>query len=138
MQLIVTDRWETATVQCMFHREGFPHTQLVGSFDGRQPYLRHRASRKAPLWRANPCSAIGKVDSQLEAPFSLETLRALCRLVGSLPISSDALCASCSWRIVRASDLAFLCKPLISAVQVSAYCRIRAASGAVTFCDVLC
>ena len=91
--------------------KGFPHTQLVGRFDGCQPYLRHRTSRKTPLWRANPCSAIGKVDSQLEAPFSLETLRALCRVVGSLPISSDALCASCYRRIVRASDLAFLCSP---------------------------
>ena len=78
------------------------------------------------------------MDSQLEAPFSLETLRALCKLVGSLPISSDALCASCYRRIVRASDLAFLCKPLISVGQVSACCRIRAASGAVTSCDVLC
>ena len=58
------------------------------------------------------------------------------QLVESLPISSDARCASCSRRVVRTSDLAFLCMPLISVGQVSACCRIRAARGAVTFCDV--
>ena len=50
---------------------GLPQTQVDGRFGGRQPYRRHKASRKAPLCRAKPCSAIGKADSQLEAPFSL-------------------------------------------------------------------
>ena len=44
--------------------------QWEGKRGGRQPYLRQRASLNSPLWRAKPCSAIGRVDSQLEAPFS--------------------------------------------------------------------
>ena len=34
------------------------------------PYRKQRASLKAPLCRANPCSEMGKAESQLEAPFS--------------------------------------------------------------------
>ena len=91
---------------------------------------------KGSLWRANPCSVIGKVNSQLEVPFSLETLRIRCWGVCSLTQMHSVL--PCSWRIVCASDLAFLLKLLILVGLVSVCCKIRAAKGAVTFCDVLC
>ena len=60
-----------STVNCLLH------AQWDGRCGGRQPYRRQRASLKAPLWRANPCSSIGRVESQLEAPFSVEALTAL-------------------------------------------------------------
>ena len=37
--------------------------------EGNPPYRKQRASRNAPLWRANPVSAIGRVASHLDAPF---------------------------------------------------------------------
>ena len=56
----------------------FPQTHFAGKSGGLHPYLRHRASLKAPLCRAKPCSAMGRAESQLEAPFSLEASSALC------------------------------------------------------------
>ena len=67
-----------STVNCC------PQIQWEGRCDGRQPYRKQRASRKAPLWRANLCSAIGRVESQLEAPFSADTVIALFKLLGRL------------------------------------------------------
>ena len=99
--------------------------------------VRQRASRKAPLWRANPCSAIGKVDSQLEEPFSLAALRDLCMAYGSLSANSDAACVSSCQQVFRASVLAFCCKLLTSVEQVGDSCRIRAVRGAVTIMEVL-
>ena len=117
--------------------KGFPQSQLTDRFDGRHPYLRQRASRKAPLWRANPCSAIGRVDSQLEEPFSLAALRALCMAFGSLSANSDAACVSSCRRVFRASVQAFCCKLLTSVEQVGDCCRIKAVRGAVTIVEVL-
>ena len=74
----------------------FPHTQFAGKSGGCHPYLRHRASLKAPLCRAKPCSAMGRADSQLDAPFSFETSSALFILIGSLLDSSMALFFSCT------------------------------------------
>ena len=67
----------------------------------------------APLCRAKPCSAIGKAESQLEAPFSpfsFETTNALCILVGSLldTDSSVARFFSCSLLRLRAIYFDFL------------------------------
>ena len=55
-----------------------PQTQFDGWCGGRHPYLRQRASLKAPLSNAKPCSAIGRDESQLDAPFSLEASRTHC------------------------------------------------------------
>ena len=74
-----------STVSCL------PQTQWEGRRGGRQPYLKQRASLKAPLWRAKPCSAMGRVESQLDAPFSLEAVIALCILLGSLSASTLAV-----------------------------------------------
>ena len=92
----------------------FPHTQFAGKSGGCHPYLRHRASLKAPLCRAKPCSAMGRADSQLDAPFSLETSSALFILIGSLLDSSMALFFSCCQdlyeKLLCIVDTAFLLK----------------------------
>ena len=51
----------------------WPQTQWEGRYDGRHPYRKHRASLKAPLCRANPCSEMGKAESQLEAHHGTES-----------------------------------------------------------------
>ena len=47
-----------------------PQSQLTGVRSGCHPYLRHNASRMAPLCNVNPNSAMGRAVSQLDAPFS--------------------------------------------------------------------
>ena len=85
----------------------YPQTQLAGRSGGLHPYLRYRASLNAPLCRAKPCSAIGRAESQLEAPFSFEISNALCILVGSLLDSSVARFFSCSLLRLQEIDLDF-------------------------------
>ena len=62
-----------STVNC------FPQTQLDGNRGGCQPYLRHKASLKAPLYNAKPCSIKGKAVNQLEEPDSLDNKTDLCK-----------------------------------------------------------
>ena len=50
-----------------------PQAQNMGVRGGGHPYLSDRASMKAPLCKQNPNSSIGRVVSQFEAPFSLES-----------------------------------------------------------------
>ena len=114
-----------------------PQMQWEGRCAGCQPYRKHSASLKAPLWRANPCSSMGKVESQLEAPFSADTVNALWRLLGSLSLSSEAAIASCCLRRVRIPFLALSCSVLVSDEYVCDCCRMRAISGAVIFSDAL-
>ena len=73
----------------------WPQTQWEGRYEGRQPYRKQRASLKAPLCRANPCSEMGKAESQLEAPFSEHIERTLCNVVGRFYFKSSAVLASC-------------------------------------------
>ena len=66
-----------------------PHVQVTGSPSGFQPYLRHRLSRNAPLWRLKRCSSIGRTFNQWEASFSCERIIAcFCGL--------SKVCRSCS------------------------------------------
>ena len=51
---------------------------LVGRFVSCQLYRRERASLKAPLWSAKPCSSMGRAVSQEEAPFSLARVTTGC------------------------------------------------------------
>ena len=51
-------------------KKPLPHAQVVGTLSGCQPYLKARASRNAELWREKANFKIGRVVSQLEAPFS--------------------------------------------------------------------
>ena len=60
----------------------FPQAHSLGTFAGNQPYLRAMASWKAALWSEKPCSLIGRVVSQLEAPFSAAKSTARLRLWG--------------------------------------------------------
>ena len=65
----------------------WPQTQWEGRCDGHQPYHKHRASLKAPLCRENPCSEMGRAESQLEAPFSEQIVRTSCSLVNRFSFS---------------------------------------------------
>ena len=66
-----------------------PQVHIDGISDDVQPYLRARASWKAPLWRVKPCSTKGRAVNQVDAPFSFARSTDLCSEVGrSLYISS--------------------------------------------------
>ena len=54
---------------------GFPHIQCEARSIGSHPYLRHRASWNALLYRVKPWSYMGRMVSQVEAPFSQESSR---------------------------------------------------------------
>ena len=78
----------------------WPQTQWEGRCDGRHRYLKHRASLKAPLCRANPCSVMGNAESQLEAPLTEHIVRSFCSLVGRVSFRSFAvLTSSCLWNL---------------------------------------
>ena len=68
-----------------------PHTQVLDSCVDCQLYLMHRASRKSPLWNANPCSSIGRQEGHEDAPFSLHSSMARCRCQGNIVFSRVAL-----------------------------------------------
>ena len=63
-----------------------PHTQCEGIRVGFQPYWRHNASLKDPLWRAKLCSAMCSATTQLDAPFSLAISMARTSFAGRLSI----------------------------------------------------
>ena len=96
-----------------------PQTQFVGRSGGRHPYLRHIASLNAPLCRANPCSAMGRAESQLEAPFSFETSSALCILLGKVLYKSVVRFFSSSLLILQMVDLASFCDSLQVVARIS-------------------
>ena len=55
-------------------------------------------SLKAPLCKAMSCSTIGKVESQLEAPFSEDTSIAFWRQLGSSAFRLATVIACRCWR----------------------------------------
>ena len=96
--VIVSVNWQTSfgTTECMLYRVSpascdprtykrrgrtwvtagwtstelaFPQELTEGISFGCHPYLNARASLKTPLCNENPCSSIGSVPSQAEAPF---------------------------------------------------------------------
>ena len=115
-----------------------PQTHEDGRLGGRQPYRRQIASRKAPLCKAKPCSAIGRAESQLEAPFSLLTSMTLCRLFGSFFIRLSAAALFSLRLLFWASFLLCCCWDLVSGGHVDDCCRIRAVSGFVIFKEHSC
>ena len=64
--------------------------------------------------RANPCSAMGRVAGQLDAPFSFETCIALFNFFGRLSSISAAAAESSCFRCFMASFLALSCSALAS------------------------
>ena len=106
-------------------------TQCDGGFGGCQPYLRQSTSLKASLWRAKPCSVIGKVVSQLDAPFSAAASVALFICGGSLSLISLASLASCSLRSVRVLFFARCCVVLTWGEYDFDWFRMSSTSGAV-------
>ncbi len=108
--LIMVDRWKSSPPRGQFRACSTvhcpPQMQWEGRCDGRQPYRRHSASLKAPLWRANPCSSMGKVESQLQAPFRLQIRsRPSGKLVLELRGSCCFLLSAKSARILPGSAL---------------------------------
>ena len=67
-----------------------PQAQCVGRLAGVQPYLRARASRKAPLWRVRPYCSKGRADNQLEDPFSWANSMAFRRVGGKADFRDEA------------------------------------------------
>ena len=70
---IMANRWKAATrtTESMFNIKRFAtHTQDSGRRASCHPNLKHKASRNSPFGMANPCSAIGRVVNQYEAPRS--------------------------------------------------------------------
>jgi len=65
-----------------------PHGQWDGVWDGIQPYLKARASRKVVLHKEKPCFQTGSAASQLEASFSCAKVTALWRVGVSFENSS--------------------------------------------------
>ena len=74
-----------------------PQTQL----EGRLPTILSQAQgipKRSFMYSANPCSEMGSTESQLEAPFSEQMVRAFCSLVGRSSFRSVAVLASyCLW-----------------------------------------
>ena len=64
--------------------KALPHSHLVSNFLGIHPYLRHKASRNAPLWSTNPWRSSGNAVSQFDAPLSLISLAVLPSVSGSV------------------------------------------------------
>ena len=103
----------------------WPQTQWEGRCCGRQPYRRHKASLKAPLCKANPCSEIGKAESQLDAPFSEQMVRVFCSLMDRFSFTSFAVLTSyCLWNF-RALFLSLVWVAFTSGVYSSNWSRIK-------------
>ena len=84
---------------------------------------------------ANPCSAMRRVATQLDAPFSDETCIALFMLLANLSSSSAAAAESDCFCCFAASFLALNCSCLASWCYVCDCSRVRKTSGAVIFSE---
>ena len=69
-----------------------PQAHLAGNLSGVQPYRSARASWKAPLCNAKPCSESGRTVSQVDEPFSLASFTDRCRPAGRSSVRSRAAC----------------------------------------------
>ena len=56
-------------LKACFTLNGFPHIQCEARSFGSHSYLRHRASQNALSYRVKPWSCMGRMVSQVEAPF---------------------------------------------------------------------
>ena len=84
------------------------------------------------------CYTTGSADSQLELPFSVDKLIALCILVGSLSCTFTAACDSRCLLAFAAACLIVSCLALVVLVYWKDCSMMRAASGAVIFFDTSC
>ena len=91
-----------------------PQAHLVGSLSGVQPYRNARASWKAPLCSAKPCSERGRTVSHVDEPFLLAKLTALCRLAGRSSVRSRTACEFFSL-------FSFLTRALASTCAMTSY-----------------
>ena len=73
-----------------------PQEQLEGRRDGCQPYLKAKASWKAPLYKVKPYSCISRVSANWKhAPFSDARSIALFRESGRFYFKASACCFDC-------------------------------------------
>ena len=91
-----------------------PQAHFGGISDGVQPYLRARASWKAPLWRVNPCSIRGRAVSQVDDPFSFARSTDLRNGSGKSSRISSATVEALVWFSWRTWTLASICLAMIS------------------------
>ena len=116
-------------------KKTLPHMHLLGRRVGCQLYLRHKASRKAPLCRAKPCSCMGRAESHVEAPFSLPSSMARCKWRGSCAFNSVAALDRHCHLVFLTVAFASCWSSKVSAVRLGCWSRMRAARGAVTFVE---
>ena len=95
-------RWQESTCSTV---KLAPHSQLEGVREGIHPYLKARASTKAPSWRTKPCSSKGREISQLEEPLSRARSMAFWRVGVSPPLKLLASVVASSRRFCRISAL---------------------------------
>ena len=80
-----------------------PQTHFSGIRSGFQPYLKWIASQNAVLLKWNPCSSIGSVASQLDAPFADASSIILCSSADASSntcAATSAMCVDLCWEIL--------------------------------------
>ena len=80
-----------------------PQTHFSGIRSGFQPYFKWIVSQNAVLLKWNPCSSIGSVASQLDAPFSDASsiiLRSSADASSNTCAATSAMCVDLCWEIL--------------------------------------
>ena len=88
--------------------------------------------QNAPLWNANPCSSMGGTDNQEEAPSHSQVPLHIAGTSGTLRPSGSL---SLLLKTFFISAFAHCCSWVVSSVSSCCCERMRAARGAVTFCE---
>ena len=111
-----------------------PQIHEWGRLGSCHPYLKQRASLKAPLWRLNPWLVVGRTESHEEAPFSEAQSMRRWRDGGSLSLINFASATSFSRFFAKIVDLMDLVSSAVVVVCVSCS-AMSAASGAVIWME---
>ena len=109
------------------------HSHSYSVRSGCHPYLRHNASRKAPLCNVNPNSAMGRAVSQLDAPFSWARAMDLWREAERVGWSRLADSFSCERLRLWISALALCCSSRALGETVGIFSEIRVLKGPAIF-----
>ena len=129
-QLVMSDGWEaTCGAHGQPRRNDHKHSCWVGWRAASCSAGTRRLGMKS-LWSANP---MGRADN----PFSLPSSIARCRYLGNLARSCVAVAACRCCLSLLTSAFAHCCSRVVSNVSSCCCRRMRAARGAVTFCEVV-
>jgi len=97
-------------VKAYFILKVLPQTHVWGRLTGCQPNLKHKASRNSPLLKANPCSTMGSVVNQHDAPGSDAASKAQRKCGDSQSQSKPAWAdRSLRWETLRSSLHQYIC-----------------------------